>query len=165
MTRVLLAVAGVGLLAGATLWMLSSGNQGAVTATVLSFSVSVLALVVALLSFRWQAATDEHKVLTDAAHDLLRDVWTREADQQQKFLADTGLPRPANVGFSQPALVRWRSDGGKRRGSMEDIKIFYASLRHGRLAILGPGGAGKTVLSNQLLLDLIGPDAPGRPAS
>ena len=162
-TRMLLAVAGVGLLIGITLWMLSNGSRGVDTATVLTFSVSVLALTVAILSVRWQATPDEHKVLADAARALMRDVRTREADQQHKFLADTGIPRPANVGFRQPALVRWRSDGGKRRGSMEDIKTFYADLRHGRLVILGLGGAGKTVLANQLLLDLIDPDATEYP--
>jgi hypothetical protein len=155
MTRALLAVAGTGLLTAVTLWMLRRGNQGTATATVLSFSVSVLALTVAIISVRWQGVTDEHKALAESARALARDVRIREADQQQKFLADTGQPRPANVGFKQPALVRWRSDGGRRYGSMDDIKIFYAGLRHGRLVILGPAGAGKTVLANQLLLDII----------
>jgi NACHT domain-containing protein len=160
--RVLLGVAGLGLLTSGSLWLLSRGGRGADIATVLSFSVSVLALAVAILGIRWQQApTDENGRLADAARALSRDVRESEADQQQKFLADTGQPRPANVGFRQPALVRWRSDGGKRQGSMEDIKIFYGGLRHGRLVILGPGGAGKTVLANQLLLDLIGSGTPG----
>lgn len=161
--RILLAVFGIGFLTGVTLWMLSRGSRGADTATVLSFSVSVSALAVTILGLRWQAPAEENNMVSDAAVALAVDVRRRESDQQLRLLADTGEAKPADVGFREPALVRWRSDGGKRRGSMKDIKNFYADLRHGRLVILGPGGAGKTVLANQLLIDLIGPGPAGDP--
>ena len=164
-TRIVLAVAGIGFLTRVTLWMLSSGAPGRVNiATVLQFSVSVLTLAVAILGVQWQAATDEHKVLADKARALMEsNTRSREAEQQQKFLADTGMCGPTNVDFKQANLVHWRSEGGKRYGSMEDIKNFYAGLRHRRLVILGPGGAGKTVLADQLILDLTDPHAPEYP--
>ena len=61
---------------------------------------------------------------------------------------------PADIGFSQPE-IQWRTDGGGSEGSLSDIMDFYGGLRHGRLVVLGEAGAGKTVLANQLLLDLI----------
>ena len=163
MTRILLAVTGLGFLTGISLWLLSSGSRGADTATVLSFSVSVLALAVTIFSSRSQAPADDNDAMADAARALAVDVRKRETDQQLRLLADTGEPEPANVGFREPTLVRWRSDGGTQHGSIKEIKVFYADLRHGRLVILGAGGAGKTVLANQLLIDLIGSDRPGGP--
>ena len=113
MTRILLAVTGLGFLTGVSLWLLSGGSRGADTATVLSFSVSVLALAVTIFSSRSQPPADDNDAVADAARALAVDVRKRETDQQLRLLADTGEPEPANVGFREPTLVRWRSDGGK----------------------------------------------------
>ena len=111
----------------------------------------------------WQKAPGDHATLTAAARALARDVGEREAAEQQKLLADTGESQPADVGYAQPDLQFWRTDGGAQHGSLGTINTFYAGLHHGWLVILGEAGAGKTVLANQLLIDLISTLPPGDP--
>jgi hypothetical protein len=93
----------------------------------------------------WQKAPGDHATLTAAARALARDVGEREAAEQQKLLADTGESQPADVGYAQPDLQFWRTDGGAQHGSLGTINTFYAGLHHGWLVILGEAGAGKTV--------------------
>lgn len=69
-------------------------------------------------------------------------------------MADTGDTRPADVAFTLPRLLYWRSDGGGHRGSLAHIEAFYRRLERGRLVVLGEAGAGKTVLVIQLIRDL-----------
>ena len=148
-----------------TAWLLSSGAQGTAVATDLGFPVAVLALLAATFGMPGKAAPDDDANLTSAARDLARQVGSREATQQQKFLADTGKGQPADVGFAQPKPVAWRSDGGTRTGSLKNIQTFYTKLGLGRLVIIGEAGAGKTVLANQLLLDLLTPALSKNPAA
>jgi hypothetical protein len=135
----------------------SSGAQGTAVATDLGFPVAVLALLAATFGMPGKPTPDDDAKLALAARDLARQVGNREAAQQQKFLADTGKGQPADVGFVQPKLVAWRTDGGTRTGSLKNIQTFYAKLGLGRLVILGEAGAGKTVVASQLLFDLITP--------
>lgn len=152
--RILLSIAGLGLVA-VTWWMLADSSTGTTYAVVLTFTVAVLTLAVATFGTPWQLPTYDHAQLVAAARDLARDVGTREGIEQQKFLADTGVSKPANIGYMQPELISWRIDGGLKIGSLTDIRTFYDILSLGRLVILGNPGAGKTVLANQLLLDII----------
>jgi len=133
-------------------WLLAIGGRGAEVATVLALGVAIFGLAWPTL---WQARSLDHAKLARAARSLARDVAGREAAEQQKFLADSGQSVPADIGFSQPEILQWRTDGGGHEGSLSDIMDFYGGLRHGRLVILGEAAAGKTVLANQLLLDLI----------
>jgi hypothetical protein len=135
--------------------MLKSGDRGNAYAVVLTFTAAVLTLAVTAFGVPWQAAGDSHAALVAAARGLASDIAVREADQLQKFLAETGRPKPANIEFMQPELIHWRTDGGAQRGSLKQIEKFYADLEHGRLVILGDAGTGKTVLATQLVLDLI----------
>ncbi len=153
--RLLLAAAGLGLVA-VTWWMLSSGASGTAVATDLGFPLAVLSLLAAIFGVPGKEASDDAE-LAAAARGLARDVGGREGTQQQRLLADTGKPQPSDVGFVQPKLVSWRTDGGARIGSLKNIQTFYTKLSLGRLVILGEAGAGKTVLANQLLLDLVTP--------
>lgn len=73
------------------------------------------------------------------------EVQAREATALARLVADTGHARPAEVEFTQPALLYWRTDGGARRGSLSQIQGYYRELRQGRLVVQGPLGAGKTV--------------------
>lgn len=152
--RMLALLAGLATLAAFTAWLLADRDGGAASATVLCFTVAVLALGADVFGVSWHKTPATHAQLAAAARALARQVGQREAAEQQKFLADAGQSQPANVTFSQPELVYWRTDGGQRYGTLSDIATYYTSLRHGRLLILGEAGAGKTVLANQLLIDL-----------
>lgn len=150
------------VLGGATVWMLADGDRGGVIAGVLAFTVATLTLVVPMLGAPFHAAVLDHARLSEAAVDLAREVARREQAEQNLFIGDAGKAIPANVSYAAPGqvtwpaeLVTWRSDQGARSGSLADIADFYLGLQHGRMVILGAPGAGKTVLANQLLLDLV----------
>lgn len=157
-----LAIGFMLVLGGATVWMLADGDRGGVIAGVLAFTVATLALVVPLLGAPWHALLLDHAKLAEAALDLAREVARREQAEQNLFIGDAGKTIPADVSYAPPGqvtwpaeLVTWRCDQGERLGSLADIADFYLSQRNGRLVILGAPGAGKTVLANQLLLDLV----------
>jgi hypothetical protein len=153
--RRLLAVLGALLLIAGVWWLLAAGSQGIAVATVLTLAVGILTLAVAWVGLPGQRPVDDPVRLAAQARSLARDAAAQEADQQLRLLADEGKPRPADVGFRQPELAYWRSDGGEDEGRLTDIKGFYDGLGYGRLVILGAAGAGKTVLAGQLLLDLV----------
>src|ERR1700733_15372685 len=153
--RLLTVAAGLTVVAVVTAWLLVGGNGGVAIATVLSFTVAVLALGADVFGVPWHKKPYTHGGLAAAARVLARQIGQREAAEQQKFLADTGQSQPANVRFVQPELVHWRTDGGQQHGTLSDIATYYTGLHHGRLLILGEAGAGKTVLANQLLIDLV----------
>ena len=142
------------LLAAATWWLLATGDRGVAVATVLGFPLGLLALAAALVP-RWKRNRIGHAALVAEARSLALQVSGREAAEQLKFLADSGQGQAADVEFSQPGLVSWRTDGGEQTGSLSGIAEFYRGLKLGRLLILGEAGAGKTVLANRLLIDLI----------
>jgi NACHT domain len=163
---VLLAVAFLVLLGAGTAWLLLRGTRGAEIASVLALVVTILVAVAQWSGSAWWSPADTARV-ADEARKIARVAAERETAQQNLFLADSGLGIPADVGFAQPGqaswpveLLTWRSDGGAQSGSLADIVGFYAGtnrlpgLAKGRLVILGEAGSGKTVLANQLLLDL-----------
>jgi NACHT domain len=160
-SRRLRVPAGIALLAACTWWMLTSGARGTTAAVVLTFTVTVLTCVLAAFGPPGQSARRDQ--LAEAASRLAREVRRREAAEQHKFLADSGHSRPAELVFRRPKLVRWRSDGTWSQGTSTSIAAFYGHLRRGRLVIVGEAGAGKTVLANQLLLDLLGKPPRGGP--
>jgi hypothetical protein len=93
--------------------------------------------------------------------ELAREAWRlagavreREDATLARLVGDTGNARTAEVGFSQPGMVFWRTDGGAPRGSLSRIEGYYRGLRRGRLVVLGPAGSGKTVLGIRLVRDL-----------
>lgn len=143
------AIIGVAGLVVATWWLLRAGNREGYTVEVLGFTVAVLGLGIQVRGVGARKVAKTHAELVAASRDLARRVYSREIAEQHKFLADTGVSRPANVAFAQPQLLYWRSDGGGSGGTLREIAAYFAGLRHRRLLILGGAGAGKTVLANQ----------------
>ena len=170
---VLFAAAFLILVIAGTVWLLVGGSRGVEIAAVLALTVPTVALYAQLFGVPWQTSSPDQAELAAAAQELARKVGDSERAEQNLFLADSGQGNPANVSFARPEqlswpaeLVIWRSDGGRQSGSLADIAEFYGGsdthpgLDHGRLIILGEAGAGKTVLANQLLLDLLSRASP-----
>lgn len=155
----LLVTALVILLIAGTAWLLKQDSRGAEIAGVLSLTLAALVAVAQLPNMPWRSP-DSAK-LADEARSLARSVAKREVAEQNLLLADSGQGQPADISFAPPEQVIWRSTVGDQSGSLMDIAHFYAGsdaypgLVNGRLVILGEAGAGKTVLANKLLLDLI----------
>ena len=164
------------LLGAGTVGLVIGGSQGVAIATVLAVTVAALALAVQLFGVPW-ASPDQAK-LESEARKLADAVAGHEREQQNLFLADSALGTLADVSFDAPQrpswpdeLVVWRRYGGPQSGSLTDIAGFYAGsnvhhgVDNGRLVVLGEPGAGKTVLANQLLLDLIIRPPASKPSS
>jgi hypothetical protein len=130
-----------------TAWLLSTGPRGAEIATVLGLTVAVLASVYGASS---RFGSEDATALVRAAKIVVREVGGQQAAEQQKFLAQRGHAVPAEIDFSQPDQVYWRTDGGAQRGTLKNIRKFYTGLEFGRLLIIGKAGAGKTVLARLL---------------
>jgi len=145
-------------LAAGTWWLLirDSTTKGSDIATVLALPVAVLSLLAAVVAIvvAVRLSPAEGAALAGAARRLAGDVRAQEEAVLTRLVADTGETRPADVGFVQPGLLHWRTDGGTKRGSLAQIKSYYQGLRRGRLVVLGQAGAGKTVLAIALVRDL-----------
>ena len=129
-------------------------RSGGNTATILSLTVSIASLGVALWGLR------PAPPLSGIARDLAARVAQERGRVRRQALGMSGDARPAEVAFQsplagdEPELVRWRSDGGAERGTLKDVADYYRSLERGRMVVLGQPGAGKTVLATQLVIDL-----------
>ncbi|GLZ41115.1 NACHT domain-containing protein [Actinokineospora sp. NBRC 105648] len=151
---VLLAIPVIAL----TWWLLGKGDNGAGIANVLALPASIVGGVAGVLALvggqRTKPRADDPGILADRLRRLLVAVITAEERTLARLLGDTGKPQPADVGFTQPDELFWRTDGGADSGSLDTIAEYYRGLRSGRLLVQGEGGAGKTVLVLRLLLDL-----------
>jgi hypothetical protein len=133
--RVFLTVCAV-LLGGTTAWLLAVGDLGARIATVLALTVGIAGLIATVFGVSFRVDLGE-PALADEARSLDHQVGTRGLAEQQKLLADSGHPKPADAEFVPPDVVTWRSDGARRAGSLTEIIEFYRGLDLGRLLILG----------------------------
>lgn len=160
------AVGSVAFIAGITVWLLLDKKSGVDTAVILTLTATLAGLAVAA------AGLVPRRPLTCEVRELADRVALERGRARRQALGMSGDARPADVGFrspsrqDEPELVRWRSDGGRERGTLSDVAGFYQSLDRGRLVVLGEPGSGKTVLATQLVLDLIEelPDGDLRPA-
>jgi hypothetical protein len=136
-----------------TVWLLRH-KSGPDTATILSLTVSVLSLGVAVRGL-WPDPP-----LSQVARRLADQVAQERGAARRQALGVAGDFPPAPVGYrvpmaaGEPELVRWQSDGGAQSGTLADIAGYYRSLDRGRLVVLGEPGSGKTVLATQLVIDL-----------
>jgi hypothetical protein len=150
-----LAALGLSLL---TWWLLRRGTRGVEIVSVLGLPLTTMGTLAALygLFISRRREISDSTSLSKHAWTLLGRVITKETGTLQQMLNDTGIPKPASVGFGQPetAGLHWRTDGGASYGSLATIAWYYTTLQLGRLVILGNAGAGKTVLVVKLLLDL-----------
>jgi hypothetical protein len=150
-----------------TVWLLRAKSGGTNIATVLSLTVSVLSLAVAVRGLVPSSPSSK------AARDLAGRVAEERGRARRQALGMSGDARPADMAFraplpgEEPELVRWRSDGGPEDGTLRTAASYYRSLERGRMVVLGEPGAGKTVLSTQLVIDLIEglPDGELRPGA
>jgi hypothetical protein len=146
----------VGLMAF-TWWLLIRESRGAEIATVLALPIAALSAVATVITVvvavRSDSSTKVDK-LADAARLLAGTIRVQESAALARLVAAIGDVHPADVGFTQPELVYWRTDGGDRSASVSQIAPYYRTLRRGRLVVLGDAGAGKTVLAIQLIRDL-----------
>jgi hypothetical protein len=138
------------------LWL--GGEQGAAKANVLALPVAIVGTVLAgiglVVGLVARPSATRVSALMETALTLLDRVVATETNTLNRLLGDEGDPRPADVGFARSVLLRWRADGSGDEGSLNTIAAYYDDLDRGRLVILGEAGAGKTVLSLRLLLDL-----------
>jgi hypothetical protein len=126
-------------MAGLTWSLWVSGGRGAEQATVIVVPFTIVGVGIAAAALV-PSHRDPDQVRRHV-DELARIIGRREE------LAITQLPCPADVGFSQPLTVRWRTDGGGRHGSLAQVSDYYRSLARGRLVVLGLPGSGKTVLA------------------
>jgi hypothetical protein len=142
-----------------TALLIAGGTREVEVATDLVVPLAVLALLATVFGVRLGPRERGREALWAACRMLADRVAEREGAEQNRLLAETGRAQQADVGFTRYTpdedMVYWRGDGGASRGSSAKIAGFYASLGQGRLVVLGAAGAGKTVLVNRLLLDVI----------
>ena len=127
MRRRLLAAGIVVFLVAVTWWLWAGGARGAEQATVIAVPLAALgALFAGIASLPARADAGRYAEL------LAKTIAVREQVALAQLLGDVGDPRPADVGFHQPLMVRWRTDGGDRTGSLAQITAYYRSLDRGR---------------------------------
>ncbi|GAA2657898.1 NACHT domain-containing protein [Streptomyces lunalinharesii] len=99
----------------------------------------------------------------------VRTLWERE-EEQRRVHDPVALPvrwHAAAALADHPANIRRLQAGDTGEplalaGRIEELSEVYRSVPSGRLVILGPAGAGKTVLVGRLALDLLEKRRPGR---
>ncbi|MGR4878074.1 NACHT domain-containing protein [Streptomyces sp. LARHCF249] len=174
----LVVVGGLGLaVVGAGAWaagqLARGGQDPADTSSIVSMVVSVAGLLVAVVALRTAILTlrqpDDARKLAEGAADTLKDKTAGEARKTlAKMVGDTGVRlnltyvrRPYDrLAGTAPPYGQLKAD---ESGQVPGIASYYQQVSTGRLVITGPPGAGKTVLSLQLLVDLVRLWAPGKP--
>lgn len=134
--------------------LLAYGSTGVEIATVLALTVAIIGVLVTVASGRGKRSIGAMEIPDEVIVDLARKVLQKERVALSRALGEPGEVTPAKVGFRQPPLVYWHTDGGGRRGSSDEIADYYDNLDRGRLVIAGEPGAGKTVLATCLCIGL-----------
>jgi hypothetical protein len=148
-------VAGIAALGGVG-WLLSAGSRGVEVATVLGLPIALASLLMSgtgrgLLSRRNVESGDS--ALRDQARLIDQRVWTSEVGELQHLLAP--LADRDGDPLGAPFGVRWRRlpDGHSGR-AVTTAPAVDALLEFHRVAVVGPAGAGKSVLVMQYVCRL-----------
>lgn len=136
--------------------LLAFGPDGVNVATVLAIPVAIFATMVTVGVSRSKRSIDVVEITDAVIVDLARKVLQRERVALGRMLGEPGEASPARMELRQPHLVYWRTDGGDKRSSSDEIADYYANLDRGRLVIVGEPGSGKSVLATCLCIDLAG---------
>jgi NACHT domain len=149
--RAVFGLALIGVVAELWLWRL--GGKAASIVTVLT-ALPALALAAAQV---WQTSRPDlsETGLASRAESLAKEVSGEWGIHRARLL---GGPEAADVEFKQDnalELVEHGTAGGLPRGRRSGILEYYQQLDPARLVILGPPGAGKTLLALELALRLL----------
>jgi hypothetical protein len=132
---------GVGSLTG--LIPLSPG-----TATALTILLAAVALLPPLPTLMAESTRDLGVVVSHVLN-LVKKRETRLFDDL------VGTAAPLDLRFTLVRLPGRQATAGANRGQLRRVAPFYQQVETGRLVILGPGGAGKTVLLLELMIRLL----------
>jgi len=108
-----------------TAWLLRA-KSGVNTATVLSLTVSILSLAVAVRGLM------PSPPLSRVARELADRVAQERGRARRQALGMSGDAHPADMAFrapllrEEPELVRWRSDGGPEHGTLRNVASAVA---------------------------------------
>lgn len=125
-------------------------------AAALAVLLAAVALLAPLPTLLAEPADDPSRVV---AH--LRSI-TRSREKRF-FDGLVGAVAAMDLKFSRVRVPGRQIAAGPTRGRFREVATFYRQIESGRLVILGPGGAGKTVLLLELLIRVLDdrrPDAP-----
>jgi hypothetical protein len=136
--------------------LLAYGSTGVNIATVIAATLAAVGIVVSIWLDRRKTTGERPDVPSSVVVELARKVLQRERVALARALGQPGEVVPAKVGFHQPPLVYWHTDGGSRRSSSDEIADYYDRLDRGRLVIVGEAGAGKSILATCLCVGLAG---------
>jgi predicted NACHT family NTPase len=158
----MLAVLGIFVAAGVVAWRTwsraAAGTFDPVGAVV---ALAGLAVSVVALSLAFRAQQQADTDIVAASMRLAVAVANAETEARRQLLG--GHDRAINVQFSFRPAVAHDAAGAERRGTLEDVLVYYRKLQPRRLVVTGAPGSGKTMLAVELILGLLkkrSPDAP-----
>lgn len=162
----------VTVVAGVTfaVWSIAGGRElkPADVATLIGVPIAVTSLMVAVVTLHKSAEENSVEVARSRAGRLARQVRESEGPVRSQLLgADTRrinltyvLQSAAARGAAAPPAGRMFADGP---ATLPDVLEYYRRTQPRRLVVTGAAGAGKTVLSLELMLALIDQRAEGDP--
>lgn len=162
----------VTVVAGVTfaVWSIAGGRElkPADVAALIGVPIAVTSLMVAVVTLHKSAEENSVEVARSRAGRLARQVRESEGPVRSQLLgADTRrinltyvLQSAAARGAAAPPAGRMFADGP---ATLPDVLEYYRRTQPRRLVVTGAAGAGKTVLSLELMLALIDQRAEGDP--
>lgn len=126
-------------------------NSGATWATIISGTLTVLALVL-----QWHSGHENRAIrsleIENAALNALARIVLRESKENLAQLLTITEPSstPALLHYSSASPGRSSPGKTRRAGTILDVASYFTETPDGRLLIIGASGSGKTVLATHL---------------